>query len=137
MNTLHINTWCTDSSTIGTLDFGLFRCLTLELPWLDNERNISCIPEGKYKASKYNSYKNGAVILLADVPDRSYIQIHAGNYTRDVEGCILVGNSIKYLDEDSVLDVTNSLSTLRKLLTRLPDEFVVSITRAFTLPSQE
>ena len=75
--------------------------------------------------------------MLYDVPDRSYIQIHAGNYTRDVEGCILVGNSIKYLDEDSVLDVTNSLSTLRKLLTRLPDEFTVSITRAFTLPSQE
>ena len=137
MRTLHIDTWCTESSTIGTLDFGTFRCLTLELPWRDNQTNISCIPEGNYKASKYNSYKHGAVIRLHDVPDRTYIEIHAGNYTRDVQGCILVGNSIKYLDGDDILDLTNSLSTLRKLLARLPDEFIVSITRAFTLPSQD
>ena len=134
---LHIDTWCTDTSTIGTMRYKDFRCLTLELPWKDNESYISCVPAGDYEASKYNSYKHGEVVLLKDVPNRTYIEIHAGNYTRDVQGCILVGDSIKYLDGDDILDVTSSLTTLRKLLTELPENFTVSITRAFTPQSQE
>jgi hypothetical protein len=128
---LNIRTWVNDDCTIGRLDFGSFQCLTLELPWKENSKNVSCIPAGEYTASRYQSPKHGPVILIADVPDRSFIEIHAGNYTRDVLGCILVGDSIKYLDQDSILDVTNSVSTLRKLLARLPDTFTVSITRAF------
>jgi hypothetical protein len=130
MKTLHIDTWVKDDCTIGTMDFGMFRCLTLELPWKDNRPNVSCIPAGEYGASLYQSYKHGQVVLLDGVPDRTFIEIHAGNYTRQIEGCILVGDSIKYLDRDDVLDVTNSISTLRKLLVRLPEKFTVSITRS-------
>ena len=130
MKTLHIDTWCTDGCTIGTLGFGEFRCLTLELPWMDNTRNISCIPAGEYSAKLYQSYKNGQVVLIEGVPDRTFIEIHAGNFTRDIQGCILVGDSIKYLDQDDILDVTNSLTTLRKMLDRLPATFAVNITRS-------
>jgi hypothetical protein len=133
VKTLHIDTWVRDDCTIGTLRFGFFHCLTLELPWEDNKRSISCIPEGEYQAGVYNSPKHGEVVLLEGVPDRTFIEIHAGNYTRQIEGCILVGDSIKYLDKDNILDTTNSLSTLRKLVARLPDKFTVSITRAFTI----
>lgn len=129
MKTLYIDTWVNDDCTVGRLNLGLFNCLSLELPWKDNAINISCIPSGNYPASLYESPSKGLVILLEDVPNRTYIEIHAGNYTSDIEGCILVGDSIKYLDQDSILDVTNSAVTLRKLLSRLPKKFTVSITR--------
>lgn len=131
MATVNIRTWVNDDCTVGRLDFGLFRCFTLELPWEENNRNVSCIPAGEYEASHYESPNHGPVILLHDVPNRSFIEIHAGNYTRDVLGCILVGDSIKYIDKDSIMDVTNSVQTLRKLIARLPVNFTINITRAF------
>ncbi|GAB5451818.1 MAG: hypothetical protein Hals2KO_21460 [Halioglobus sp.] len=68
-------------------------------------------------------------MLLEGVPSRSMIEIHAGNYTRDIEGCILVGDSIRFLDADLIPDVANSKTTLSKLLAELPETFPVSLTR--------
>jgi len=126
---IKISTWKNKDCTIGRLECGDFRCLSLELPWLDNRKNISCIPEGTYRAVKYNSPKHGEVILLKDVPGRSMIEIHTGNHTRQIKGCVLVGDSLKYLYGDSILDVTNSKATLAKLMNLLPDEFTVEIER--------
>lgn len=124
---LKISRWYQSDCTLGRLSVGGFQCFTLELPWLDNQRGKSCAPAGKYKAFKRNSPKNGLVFELRDVPNRSNIQCHAGNYTRQIEGCILVGSSIAFLDGDSIPDVTNSKATLDKLLSLLPDEFEVTI----------
>jgi hypothetical protein len=111
------------------LEFKDFRCFTLELPWHGNSRSISCIPSGTYKATKYQSPKHGEVVLLHGVPNRSWIEVHAGNFTRQVEGCVLVGDGIKYLDGDDIPDVTNSGETLKLLLDLLPNEFDVLIER--------
>lgn len=124
---LNIKRWYHKDCTLGRLSVGGFQCFTLELPWLENQRGISCIPKGKYKAFRRYSPKNGAVIEFAAVPDRSNIQIHAGNYTRQIEGCVLVGSSIAFLDGDTVPDVANSKATLDKLLALLPNEFEVLI----------
>tara|TARA_R110000850_G_C9996087_1_gene467986 strand:+ start:35828 stop:36214 length:387 start_codon:yes stop_codon:yes gene_type:complete len=126
---LEINTWLNEDCTLGRLTYGDFKCFTLELPWKFNSSNISCIPEGIYSASKYNSPSKGEVILLDDVHRRTFIEIHAGNYTRQILGCILVGDGIKYLDNDNVPDVTNSKATLIDLLESVPDEFQLKITR--------
>ena len=131
MTTVKIATWVNDDCTIGRLHVGDLHCYTLELPWRQNGRGISCIPEGKYPAIKYLSPKHGMVVLIQDVPDRDMIEIHAGNYTRQIKGCILPGKSITYLDGDTVPDVTSSRSTLAKLMAALPDAFTVEITRAF------
>lgn len=104
-----------------------FQCFTLELPNKGNSPNISCIPEGVYRAFKRNSPKNGAVYELRGVNGRTDIQGHAGNYTREIQGCILHGDSIRFLDGDSVPDITNSKATLAKLLALLPEEFEVQI----------
>lgn len=72
---------------------------SLELPWRDNERNISCIPPGKYQVESYLSSRHGQCYLVKAVPGRSGILIHVGNVAGDresgldsnVEGCILVG----------------------------------------------
>lgn len=126
---IHLSTWLNRDCTLGRLRCGDFRCFTLELPWMDNQRNVSCIPAGTYWAKLFESPRFGTVVLLEDVPGRSMIEIHAGNYTRDIEGCILVGDSITYLDGDDIPDVTNSKLTLLKLLAKLPERFQIQIQR--------
>lgn len=90
--------------TIGILlDEGPFG-VTLELPWRDNARNISCIPEGQYvcqyienvSLSSGRTVRKGYRVL--DVPNRSGILIHCGNMEDDTEGCILVGSSVNFHD---------------------------------------
>jgi hypothetical protein len=36
---------------------GKFICYTIELPWKNNEKRVSCIPEGKYFIKKRHSQK--------------------------------------------------------------------------------
>jgi len=66
---------------------------TLELPWLDNQNNVSCIPLGTYKGILRYDNREKWRIQLEDVPNRDNVQIHIGNYTTDTKGCILIGNS--------------------------------------------
>jgi len=110
-----------ESCTIGYLTYGDFSCFTLELPDLDNQSFISCIPEGTYQFKTRLSNKNGFVLELQDVEDRTHIQLHAGNFTSQIHGCILVGDSLKDINQDSIPDVTNSKSTLKKLLDLVGD----------------
>jgi hypothetical protein len=124
-----IKRWYHNDCAVGrlTLSGSAFQCFTLELPWLENEANVSCIPKGTYKAFKRISQRNGSVFELRNVPQRSSIQCHGGNYTRQIQGCILVGSSVTFLDADTIPDVTNSKDTLAKLLALLPDEFEVTL----------
>ena len=111
-----------EQSTIGKAwvelagSYPIFDFVTLELPWKDNQQNISCIPEGKYTWQKYMSPKHGEVLLIHQVPNRSMIEIHKGNFTTDIEGCILPGDSHTDINGDGVIDVTNSAVTLNKIL---------------------
>lgn len=73
-------------------------CCTLELPWRDNRKRVSCIPPGNYRCErcKLKRYRiTGTQILNAweimDVPDRTGILIHTGNWESDTEGCIIIG----------------------------------------------
>lgn len=91
-------------------------CYSLELPWKDNKRNISCIPKGTYTCKLTNSIKYGKVYKVLDVPGRTGILIHAGNYNKDTQGCILLGNDLKDINNDGQKDVTNSKLTLSKFM---------------------
>jgi hypothetical protein len=94
---------------------------SLELPWKDNKRRISCIPEGVYKARKHNSPKHGLSLWLQDVPNRSEILIHKGNYYTDILGCILIGSTLMDINKDGLLDVVNSKKSINKLMSMLED----------------
>lgn len=111
--------------TLGVIEFGNQRAYTLELPWQDNQEDISCIPPDYYHAKYRNSPSNGDVIELRNVPERSYIQIHSGNYTSQIKGCILVGDSIRDINGDSIPDVTNSKATLKKFLEWAGDDVIL------------
>lgn len=64
-------------------------CFTIELPWKDNTRKKSCIPEGIYGLVKRYSVKFGWHMMLTDVKDRSLILIHpANNALKELMGCI-------------------------------------------------
>ena len=100
VNLLLIRDMFTDKSTIGELFVNGERfCDTLELPYKDNQRSISCVPEGQYKVRLRYPRESGTRdylhLLVQDVPDRSYILVHIGNKSSDTRGCILVGMTSK------------------------------------------
>lgn len=73
---------------------GAFLCYTLELPWRWNEKNKSCIPLGEYRAHLRFDHTDKWRIELLNVPgNRQNVQIHIGNYPKDIEGCVVVGTS--------------------------------------------
>ena len=97
INLLIIRDTFTEESTIGELFLnGERMCDTLENPYINNERNISCIPEGEYKVrlrvARESASRNYLHLLVQDVPDRDWILFHRGNSAKDTSGCILVGN---------------------------------------------
>ena len=115
-----------------------FKCKTLELPWIENLTNISCIPEGFYDVVPRTSAKYKKHFHVTDVEGRSFILIHHGNYAgsdnpntgrSDIRGCILVGKSHIDLDGDGIKEVTNSKWTMEALLEVAPDGFVLEITQ--------
>lgn len=110
-----------DKQTLGylTLYDGLekvFECVTLELPWLANMRNVSCIPKGVYKVVPRTSPKYKNHFILENVPNRKFILIHQGNFNTDTRGCILVGSRFAKINNDSLLDIAASRRTLFELL---------------------
>lgn len=104
-----------------------FRCCSLELPWLNNQKNISCVPAGIYECFKRHSNNNGDVFELRNVINRTFIQCHSANFTRQIKGCIIVGDSFTDIDKDGILDVTNSKTTHKKLMSLLPEKFLLEI----------
>ncbi len=106
----------------------VFQCKTLELSYKNNQRNISSIPEGRYIVRKEYSPRFGMKLHeLKNVPQRSEIKIHAGNYYYQLNGCILVGSEHIDINKDNYKDVTNSIDTLNKLHGYLPKEWLLTI----------
>jgi hypothetical protein len=120
-NLLIIRKTFTEESTIGELFLnGEKMCDTLELPYRDNQRSISCIPAGEYKARLRYPRESGSRdylhILVQDVPDRDYILFHRGNTAKDSRGCILVGLKSQ---QDIVHNSTLALELLLKEIIHL------------------
>jgi len=94
---------------------------SLELPWLNNQNYISCIPKGSYKAKKHNSPKFGECLWIQDVPNRSEILIHKGNYYTDILGCVLIGTGLSDINKDGEIDVVSSKTAIGELLSYLKE----------------
>ena len=96
INLLLIRNTFSKKSTIGELFLnGEKICDTLENPWVDNQRNISCIPEGVYpvrlRLPRESGTRDYLHLLVQEVPNRDWILFHRGNTAKDTSGCILVG----------------------------------------------
>jgi hypothetical protein len=77
--------------------------LTLERPWLNNERRVSCIPAGTYRCIRHTAPKFGNTYWIQDVPGRSEILFHKGAIAAHSAGCVLVGEQFNpVLGEDGI-----------------------------------
>ena len=86
----------TNDSTIGKLYINeIYHCYTLE----DKERevkvqNVTAIPKGKYEVIvNFSNRFQQQMPLLLNVPNFVGVRIHWGNYSKDTEGCILLGTT--------------------------------------------
>lgn len=116
------------NQTIGRLTGPGISLVTVELPWLNNERRKSCIPEGTYKCTPRNSAKYGNHFLVNNVSGRDAILIHVGNYKSDLLGCIAPGLTFADLNKDGDLDVTSSKAAMKILLDSFKNGFELVIT---------
>ena len=84
-----------DKSTIGNLSVGNeIECFTLELPWKNNQKDVSCIPTGRYKVvMEYSQRFDRVLPELKKVPNRDEIKIHIANFPEELRGCIAVGQA--------------------------------------------
>lgn len=128
MQALTIERVYLDHATLGSLYLGAtnrFRlCKSFELPWKENRRSISCIPEDTYlmkreATSPKHPYPH---FRIPKVPGRSGILIHRGKFVRHTKGCIFVGSAFQDIDEDGSLDITDSILVLQALYDSLEDE---------------
>lgn len=112
----------------------LFQCKSLELAWLNNKPQVSCIPAGEYKCTWYKSprisqkandkYKlqHGVYpspllevyhYLINYVLGRAGCLFHSVNYSRDLRGCVGLGSLFKDIDLDGQMDIIHSGDTIK------------------------
>lgn len=104
--------------TFGTLLIeGSAFCVTLEQPYRDNRKNISCVPCGNYTCKRVDSPKYGNTFEVMNVPNRSHILFHSGNLVRHTKGCILLARKFGVLEKHRA--ILNSGSTVKEFLSIL------------------
>lgn len=105
--------------------------VSLERPWKNNERGVSCISAGVYECRRIKSPKFGDTFQVMDVPGRSEILIHKGNIDEDSHGCILIGEAFNpVLGKPGITDSGHAFAELMNLM-RMTDRFPLSIIDAF------
>lgn len=127
-----------DTGTPGRLIFpDRSQLHTLELPWRNNIRQKSCIPEGSYVCQITRSPRFGRVYTVTGVDGRSHILIHSGNYAGDtdkgykthVQGCILLGKRTGALGGQRAVLV--SRPAVSEFMSRLAGQpFILEISNA-------
>lgn len=133
-----------DEGTFGVIempdDLGGKVFHTGELPWRHNRAGTSCIPAGVYRVSMQRSPRfRRDLYELQDVPGRSDILIHKGNwcgdvelgYASNVEGCILLGRARGVLrtkdgrEQQAVIASDPAVTEFERLLGGAPFEIEI------------
>ena len=113
---------------------GVFECYTLEDQYQAVKvMHETCIPEGTYDIkfrktggfhAKYSDrYKNAhyGMLHLQDVPNFTYILIHAGNTDEHTSGCLIVGETQQDLDKGKDGFVGGSGDAYKKFYPKVRD----------------
>ncbi len=130
--------------TFGGLYFdGELLAFTIELPWRDNARMVSCFPVGAYRVRWSLSPRlRRHTYEVLDVPGRAGIRIHEGNFAGDKAagfdshslGCPLIGQRAGHLKNRAgrwQRAVLLSAVTLRRIEDRLGRrDFVLEVSHA-------
>jgi hypothetical protein len=123
-----------DAKVIGDDEEIVFEYKVLELPWKDNHHNVSCILPAPGDTHEYivekcqpTAKRPYVYFRILNVPGRDGILWHPGNYTSQILGCHLPGESFVDLNHDGQPDITNTTATLKILAALLPDKFKLTI----------
>lgn len=89
----------------------------LELPWLDNQHSISCIPTGVYQIAPHISPTKDKCWQIMNVPNRDDILIHVANWASELKGCIALGLSSGMMDgEPAIMSSDKAITYFRTLV---------------------
>lgn len=111
----------TDTATMGCFVLNKELYYTVELPWKDNQVNISCIYPGIYLCKRIWSETNEnagyrEAFQIIDVPERTNVIFgHVGNSVRDIQGCSAMGTEICLKDET----VLHSISAVHRFMSAM------------------
>lgn len=101
----------------------IFKSASLERGWVNNENMISCLPIGKYRlVYEWSPHFETMLWEIYGTGHRRECKFHVANYWYQLNGCIGLGRSEKYIDGDNVLDVTYSVDTMAKFHEALEGE---------------
>ena len=105
-------------------------CCTVEREWYNNERGISCVPEGIYVAKPADSPRFGEVYVLESEnlgvthngpSQRTHILIHKANTPDQLQGCIAPGTDFGIVGGRwAVLNSSKAFIDLMDLFAGLP-----------------
>ena len=128
----------TDATNGILLVDGLFECYTLEDQYQAVKvMHETCIPEGTYDIkfrtvggfherykTKYGNAHYG-MLHLQDVPNFTYILIHAGNTDEHTSGCLIVGETQQDLDISDDGFIGHSGKAYSKLYNKVAKELLL------------
>src|SRR5689334_23781274 len=92
----------------------------------------SRIPDGQYECCTHSGPRFQDVYEVKDVPERTEILIHCGNFEKDTTGCILLGlGAVMYQDGQPMVTSSKlALDKFRKLVGAEP--FLLTIAPEIT-----
>lgn len=128
-----------ETETLGSIydSRGGLICKSMELPWKDNQHNVSCIPEGEYEVTKEPPIQANDPagrherpyyhFRLHGVHKRDGILMHRITFVKDLKGCIGIVGKFFDLNKDGVPDAVESGKTLQAMTDTLPNRFRILI----------
>lgn len=112
---------------------------TGELPWQENQAEVSCIPTGRYKGEwTWSPRLKRKLYTVLSVPRRSGIRIHSANLMGDrnrgfisqLRGCIALGKKLGRMDgQKCILLSATALREFEAILEYKP--FMLTITEEY------
>ena len=96
---------------------------TVELPWRDNEPNVSCVPEGVFPLRYVESPSFGWVYTILNVGNgRSGCHIHIANRAKELKGCVGIGKGFgTLLGDPSVTKSGQAFDEFMALMAKTPE----------------
>lgn len=121
INSAHLIRTYKSNETLGLLsatrkDGQTLNLKVLELPWLNNEQDVSCIPgNGAIYQVEIHAFYDTEMYQIMNVLNRTGIFQHPANYTSQLLGCQAMGEQFADINGDGLTDVTNSVDAVNKL----------------------
>jgi hypothetical protein len=103
-----------DKQQLGDLTTKGFTAKTMELSYKNNAKNISAIPKGTYTCKwTFSPRFMRYTYEVLNVPNRTGIRFHEGNYFFQINGCVMLGTHFTDLNKDRHADLANSRKTIK------------------------